>query len=308
MTKPRISVIMPVLNRGDMIAKAIQSVIDQQYENTELIILDGGSTDNTIEIIRQYEKHITYWHSKRDGSAAVATNIGIEKASGDVLALLMSDDYYEAGLFHKIAQAFHEHPEADVFTCAGRVMTMDGLTLSRHDSAQKLDLNVYNICYSSTNICFRFISKSLYQRIGLYIPFHHDQKQMLTNDKEFLLRAVLSGVNSIYVDHLGYTHVAHQGSYSFGNHPSTFLRHCMEHMDIAEKYLARKKLGWKRRLFFMAWYNDQSARLFLFRLLKRDFAQAIALARHGVKKYTLIWPMFVCATGCRAVVKKFIST
>ena len=149
----------------------------------------------------------------------------------------MSDDYYERGLFQQIAAACVAYPEADIFSCAGRVMRMDGQILD-NSSQRALELNFYNICYGATAICFRFIRKSLYQRIGLYIPFHSDKKQMLTNDKEFLLRAVLHGVKNQYVDHLGYTHIAHEGSYSFGNHPSTFVRHCTEHMDIAQQYLS----------------------------------------------------------------------
>lgn len=295
---------MPVLNRGDMIEKAICSVLAQQYPHVELIILDGGSTDNTLEVIKRYEKHITYWDSQHDGSAAVATNRGIEKASGDLIALLMSDDYYEQGIFHKIADSYISHTDIDVFTCAGRVVSLDGLVISQFTSSKDLDLNFHNICYGATAICFRFIKKSLYQRIGLYIPFHTDKKQMLTNDKEFLLRAVLHGVKNQFVDHLGYTHVAHEGSYSFGNHSSTFDRHCTEHIAIANQYLSKSNLSLQHKLFLMVWYHNESAKLFLFKLLRGEFKAALKISMAGMSKYTILWPVMCCITGCKVVMKR----
>jgi glycosyltransferase involved in cell wall biosynthesis len=309
MHKPVISIVMPVLNRGDMLETAIQSVLIQDYPHVELIIIDGGSTDNSIEIIRRYEKHITYWHSKPDGSAALATNIGIEKASGDLIGLLMADDYYEPHLFRQIAQSYLAHQEADIFTCAGKIISFDEKneefhTLEVYDSARELRLDFYNICYGAPAICFRFIKKSLYEKMGLYIPFHVDQKQMLTNDKEFLLRAVLHGVKNQYVDYPGYTHVAHEGSFSFGNHRSTFERHCVEHMDIAARYLSQSNLSLKHKLFLKGWYLDQSAKLFLFLLWGKKLHLSLKSGVNGVRKYPFSWPVMMIVVGFRALVKQ----
>jgi glycosyltransferase involved in cell wall biosynthesis len=307
MFNPKISVVMPVLNRGDMIEKAICSVLDQQYPNVELIILDGGSTDNTLEVIKQYEKHITYWHSQYDGSASAATNIGIEKASGDLIALLMSDDYYELGLFQQIAESYNAHPDADIFSCAGRIVSQTGETLVKYASRAELDLTFYNICYGPTGICFRFIKKSLHDAIGLYIPFDVNNQSMLTNDKEFLLRAVLHGVKNQFVNYLGYTHVAHEGSYSFGNHRSTFERHCTEHIAIANDYLLKSNLSFQHTLFLIFWYHDQSAKLFLFKLLEGKFRTAFRISMEGIRKYTFLWPVMCCYTGCRVLIKRCIK-
>jgi len=304
MHKPKISVIMPVLNRGDMIEKAIFSVLNQDYADFELIILDGGSTDNTLAVIKRYEQHITYWHSQYDGSASAATNIGIEKASGDLIALLMSDDYYEPGLFHRIADHYLAHPDADIFSCIGRIVSLDGGVIAQYDSPRELELNFYNICYGPTGICFRFIKKSLHDTIGLYISFDEHGQSMLTNDKEFLLRAVLHGVKNIFVNHLGYTHVAHEGSYSFGNHRSTFIRHCTEHLTIATEYSRKSNLTCKQKLFLMMWYNDQSAKLCLFQLLQGEFQRAFKISMQGIRQYKLVWPFMCFVTGVRLVLKR----
>jgi glycosyltransferase involved in cell wall biosynthesis len=124
-TLPKISIVMVVLNRDKTIEKAIKSVIDQQYPNLEFIIIDGGSTDNTVAIISRYENHLAYWHSKHDGSPGLAVELGIKKATGDLIALLMADDWYEPNIFEKISAAYLDKPEADMFTCAGQIVTQD---------------------------------------------------------------------------------------------------------------------------------------------------------------------------------------
>ena len=105
-TLPKISVITPSFNQGHFIEQTILSVISQQYPHMEFLILDGGSTDNTVEIIRKYEKHITYWHSKKDNGQASAINEGFNRATGSILCWINSDDMYLPGIFARIAVHF----------------------------------------------------------------------------------------------------------------------------------------------------------------------------------------------------------
>ncbi|HLQ78762.1 MAG TPA: glycosyltransferase family 2 protein [Terriglobia bacterium] len=105
---PKISVITPSFNQGRLIEQTILSVISQQYPLLEFFILDGGSTDNTVEIIRKYEKHITYWHSKKDNGQAAAINEGFNRATGSVLCWINSDDMYLPGVFNRVAAYFTE--------------------------------------------------------------------------------------------------------------------------------------------------------------------------------------------------------
>ncbi|MBX3710101.1 MAG: glycosyltransferase [Gammaproteobacteria bacterium] len=316
LTLPKISVIMPVLNREDTLEKAIRSVLNQQYNNTELIILDGGSTDKTVEIIQRYERHLAYWHSQHDGSAAIATNTGIEKATGEIVALLMADDWYEPGTFFKISETFKTNPDADMVTCAGRIVFYDEKTrvyktLASYTTPRELRLTFYNICYGASAICFRFIKKSLYERIGLYISFDNNNKHLLTNDKEFLLRATLHHATHVFVNHMGYTYLAHKESYSFGNHRSSAIRHCVEHREIAADYLTRNNLSRKQRIFFQYWHHDQSVKLIWFYLLNKDFRAAFAIWKQKIKTSRVVWPVaFVFTIGqvmlkrCMRVLRK----
>ncbi|MEI9947348.1 MAG: glycosyltransferase family 2 protein [Chitinophagaceae bacterium] len=105
---PKISVITPSFNQGRFIEQTILSVIAQKYPNTEYIIMDGGSTDNTVDVIKKYEEHITYWQSQKDNGQAAAINDGFKKATGEILCWLNSDDMYMEDVFDRVAQKFKE--------------------------------------------------------------------------------------------------------------------------------------------------------------------------------------------------------
>lgn len=103
---PKISIVTPSFNQGKFIEQTILSVINQKYFNIEYIIIDGGSTDGTIDIIKKYEKYIAYWVSEPDKGQSDAINKGFKKVTGDIFNWLNSDDYLEPGALFKIAEAF----------------------------------------------------------------------------------------------------------------------------------------------------------------------------------------------------------
>jgi len=111
--KPLISIITPCLNSENFIEQTIDSVLSQEFNNIEFIIIDGGSTDGTLDIIRKYEKHIDYWISEPDNGQSEAINKGIERATGEVINWLNSDDYLEREALKTIAIAF-KNPETKV--------------------------------------------------------------------------------------------------------------------------------------------------------------------------------------------------
>lgn len=103
-----ISIVTPSYNQGHFIEETITSVLDQQYPNLEYIIVDGGSTDNTVEIIKKYEKYLKFWVSEKDNGQANAINKGLAHCTGEIFNWLNSDDYLEPGALHKIAAGFRD--------------------------------------------------------------------------------------------------------------------------------------------------------------------------------------------------------
>jgi glycosyltransferase involved in cell wall biosynthesis len=111
---PKISVVTPSFNQGRYIESTIKSVLDQGYPNLEYLIMDGGSTDGTVEIIEKYSDQLTYWVSEPDEGQTDALIKGFNRASGDILCWLCSDDLFEARTLQEVAEIFVQHPDWEV--------------------------------------------------------------------------------------------------------------------------------------------------------------------------------------------------
>ncbi len=123
---PKFSIVTPSYNQGQFLEETILSVLDQKYSNLEYIIIDGGSTDESVEIIRRYEKHLAYWVSEKDRGQVHAINKGIEQTTGDIFGFVNSDDLYLPGTFAAVAEHFENHPESE-WVCGDTVMFGEGL-------------------------------------------------------------------------------------------------------------------------------------------------------------------------------------
>lgn len=115
---PKISIVTASYNQGQFIEETILSVLNQNYPNLEYIVIDGGSTDNSVEIIKKYQRHLTYWVSENDKGQANAINKGLKLCTGEIFNWLNSDDYLEPGALHKISVAFDDD---NVNIVAGKV-------------------------------------------------------------------------------------------------------------------------------------------------------------------------------------------
>jgi len=112
MSLPKISIITPSFNQGKFLEETIQSVISQDYPNLEYIVIDGGSADNSVEVIKKYESHLHFWTSEKDRGQSHAINKGFQKASGEIISWLNSDDLYLKDALVNAAGVFKKNPEA----------------------------------------------------------------------------------------------------------------------------------------------------------------------------------------------------
>ncbi len=114
MSFPKVSIVTPSFNQAQFLEKTISSVIGQDYPNIEYIVIDGGSTDGSQEIIKKYEDRITYWVSEKDNGQSDAINKGLKKCTGEIVAWINSDDLYVEGAVSRAVKFFEEHPDTDL--------------------------------------------------------------------------------------------------------------------------------------------------------------------------------------------------
>jgi len=103
---PKISIVTPSFNQGDFIEETINSILNQNYPNLEYIIIDGGSTDNTISILNKYSSYLYFWISEKDNGQSDALNKGFKIATGEICAYINSDDLYLDNIFWEVANHF----------------------------------------------------------------------------------------------------------------------------------------------------------------------------------------------------------
>ena len=183
--RPLISIVTVCLNAQEFIEQCIESVLSQEFDNFEYVIIDGGSTDGTVEIIRKYQDKLAYWHSLPDRGLAHAFNLGVEHSSGQWLLFLNSDDYFSSNnVLREMADHLKGCPDADVVFGQVAVMT-------REQAPRKIG-GPYGAEFQWEKFCLRdtiphqaaFSSRAFIERVG---PFSEGFR--IAVDYEHFLRA-----------------------------------------------------------------------------------------------------------------------
>jgi glycosyltransferase len=184
---PLISIITVSYNAAATIEETILSVINQDYDNIEYIIIDGGSTDGTLDIIRKYEDKIAYWVSEKDYGLYHAMNKGIEHAKGEIIGMINADDYYYPGAISKVIKAF-EDKDLSQHIFFGDMQYGDILVPGWRPKAIKR--SAFGTHPSM------FVPREVYNTIGMY-----KLQYKILSDYDFMYRAFnVHKIQSLYLD------------------------------------------------------------------------------------------------------------
>jgi glycosyltransferase involved in cell wall biosynthesis len=259
MNYPRISIVTPAYNRRGFIEETIVSVLNENYPDLEFIVIDGGSTDGTVDIIRRYEKHLKYWTSEKDSGPAEAIAKGFQHATGKIYASLMSDDLYLPGTLHAVAEAMAD-PSIDVVY--GNTYWIDG-DGNRIGERRQTRFSPMGYLYGGSDLQepATFWTSDLYKKVGGFDPNYK-----FAFDMELFFRFVTSGARFKHVNKFFASFRIHPTSKS-----SNEFDLCSTEVNrLREKYLpfpfhslrARAVRSWARARRTM-WYTQQGDLMWL---------------------------------------------
>jgi len=206
---PKISIVTPSYNQGAYLEKTILSVLDQEYPNIEHIVIDGGSTDNSLDIIKKYEKYLKYWVSEPDRGQSNAINKGFSHATGDLLTWLCSDDYYMPGALRTLATMAMANPEASAFVGAGRIIDETGNILYYKEPPHLITIETI---YRWMNGGDFMQPSSIFRRTAWELVGPLDENVHIALDVDLWLRMAKAGCRFVSSDSLLSTSLSHKNA------------------------------------------------------------------------------------------------
>lgn len=194
---PRISIITPSFNQAAFLERTLLSVLDQDYPNLEYIVIDGGSTDGSVEILKKYDNRLAYWVSEKDRGQSHALNKGFERATGEIIGWLNSDDLYCRGALRHVGEWFLTHPQDEVHYGGLYLVDEEDCITDAHWAA-KPDIRYTYFVGMDVHQQSLFWKRELMERAGKI-----DESFRFSMDLDFVLRLMLHGRVSRTTRYLG---------------------------------------------------------------------------------------------------------
>ncbi|MDD5218041.1 MAG: glycosyltransferase family 2 protein [Candidatus Omnitrophica bacterium] len=272
--RPKLSIITTVLNGERFMAGCLRNVIDQRCDGLEHLVVDGASTDHTVDIVKQFAGRYAHirWISEKDKGQNHAMNKGLRLAQGTIVGFLNVDDFYEPGVLNRILKIFEplEEPvflagNCNVWNDEGRIRSV-----CRPNRLKFKDLLLgYEICPHPVNPSSYFYHLSLHEKAGWY-----DEDNVCNGDLDFILRAVRYA-RVMYRDELWGNFRCIQGTKTYRNMITTGTQ--VFDRPILERY--RRMLPFVQRIHVYTVLTIYRIRFAFFAVIKNVLRAAVSLGR-----------------------------
>ena len=240
---PAISVIVPSYNQGRFVRQTLDSILEQGYPNLELIVMDGGSDDETVDILEEYSPHLSHWVSEPDNGQSHAINKGFAVATGSLVGWLNSDDLYLPKSMFQAASYMLEHPDCDVVFSDYVFIDESGDVLKRRREIP-FDFSTYlwpRDCYHAN--CAGMCRRQVFEETG---GVRQDLDYSM--DYEFYLRLASQGFRVDHVREFWGAYRFHEESKSVADNESQIK----ESMEVASVYSHDVRAPWLRGPLYSA--------------------------------------------------------
>jgi len=282
---PKITIIIPVKNAGKTLQKTFDSIKLQDYKNLELIVMDGLSTDNTMEVINNNMEIIDTVISEKDDSGAAACNKAIGLSTGDIINFLYGDDYFVDNALKRIAEVANEKNNFDMISYGLSIENLEtGKILLESKNKKNISLNLNNILFK--HVLNHFYRREVFEKYGYLTPLYYDNSVFYSNDREFLIRLALNNVKNYVIEDTLYKMTHHKDSYSGSRSGIVKIRE--EHIGIADHYLEKKhNLSNYKKKKLINFKAHNLSLLLVWYLYKTNFKKFVYIFKEGfiLKRY-----------------------
>jgi glycosyltransferase involved in cell wall biosynthesis len=281
-----ISIITPSLNRVGFVAEAVESVLRQNSSSFEHIIVDGGSTDGTLDVLKHYP-HLKVVSQPDDGIYD-ALNKGIHLAQGEVIGFLNTDDLYERDIFDTVAQTFADHSEIDALVGGATILHEnsrgDWVPLATFPSVSQDEL-LMRATQGAPIFNAWFFRKRLFEEIGMF-----DTNYLYVADRDFLIRMAFRLRPYASLDRLVYHYRMHPGSFTLSGQDSGEAAYMFESRALAERYIQMQGIRAADLKCFKTWHSQITAEQIVTAWRKKAIGRMFQFMRVGFRYNTLGWP------------------